>query len=65
MYATQGLLVAITAQLLLFEVVHSGALSSSEDSLAEPLEAYLQEVRDQQASSTCVPSGKFMNSDTV
>jgi len=31
MYATQGLLVAITAQLLFFARVHSGPLQSSED----------------------------------
>ena len=31
MYATRGLLVAITAQLLLFSGVHSGPLHSSED----------------------------------
>jgi len=31
MYATRGLLVAVTAQLLLFSGVHSGPLHSSED----------------------------------
>ena len=59
MYATRGLLVAITAQLLLFSGVHSGPLHSSEDAqvpdqgaedyveIGEPSEFYLQEVREQ------------------